>query len=158
MEVHTNLRSITALAVDAGGSIWAGTSGGLVQWTPEGSARLWTRADGLPGLRIRGLQAGRDGLRVLADGTVVLRWETAAERDNLGFNLYRAESLDGERVKLNERIIRSSVPAGGFGGALYQYVDPNVPQAGQQTFYWLEDIDIRGGTELHGPLTVQGVE
>ena len=73
MEVHTNLRSITALAVDAGGSIWAGTSGGLVQWTPEGSARLWTRADGLPGLRIRGLQAGRDGLRVLADGTVVLR-------------------------------------------------------------------------------------
>ena len=94
----------------------------------------------------------------LEGGTVVLRWETAAELDNLGFNLYRAESLDGQRVKLNERIIRSSVPAGGFGGALYQYVDPNVPQAGQQTFYWLEDIDIRGGTELHGPLTVQGVE
>ncbi|MCC7435630.1 MAG: hypothetical protein IT363_13165 [Methanoregulaceae archaeon] len=64
---------MTALAVDDQGSIWAGTSGGLVQWTPDGRARLWTRADGLPGLRVRQLQAGKDGLRVLADGTAVLR-------------------------------------------------------------------------------------
>jgi len=71
--VHANLRSVTALAVDAEKSIWAGTSGGLVQWTPEGSARLWTRAEGVPGLRIRQLQVGKDGLHVLADGTAVLR-------------------------------------------------------------------------------------
>lgn len=71
--VHANLRSVTALAVDAQGSIWAGTSGGLVQWTSDYSARLWTRAEGLAGLRVRQLQAGKEGLRVRADGTAVLR-------------------------------------------------------------------------------------
>lgn len=81
VQVHANLESVTALAVDAEGSIWAGTSGGLVQWTPEGSARLWTRAEGVPGLRIRQLYVGKDGLRVLADGTAVLRGGRFIKRD-----------------------------------------------------------------------------
>lgn len=72
IQVHANLESVTALAVDAEGSIWAGTSGGLVQWTPDGRPRLWTRADGLPGLRIRRLQAGKDGLVVVADDAAKL--------------------------------------------------------------------------------------
>ena len=93
---------------------------------------------------------------VTEEGSVQVNWTTVSERDNLGFNLYRSESQDGERVKLNERLIRSGAPIGGASGAVYQFVDPSAPIAGQQVFYWLEDIDLRGGTGLHGPVIVQG--
>jgi len=63
---------VTDLAVDAGGSIWAGTSGGLLQWQGD-DVRLWTRADGVPGLRIRRVDLDSDGVTVLADGAALLR-------------------------------------------------------------------------------------
>jgi ligand-binding sensor domain-containing protein len=69
--VHANYRSVTDLTVDAEGRIWAGTSGGLVQWRGE-EVRLWTRADGVPGLRIRRVEAGFGGVTVLADGAARL--------------------------------------------------------------------------------------
>lgn len=72
MVVHANHRSVTDLAVDAGGAIWAGTSGGLLQWRGE-EVRLWTRADGVPGLRIRRVEADSDGVTVLADGVARLQ-------------------------------------------------------------------------------------
>ena len=52
---------------------------------------------------------------------VRLTWETAAEIDNAGFNLYRAESEDGPYVKINDALI----PAEGSSvqGASYEFVD-----------------------------------
>ena len=35
---------------------------------------------------------------------IFLKWETASEIDNMGFNIYRAESEDGEYVKINARL------------------------------------------------------
>ncbi|MGC9334419.1 MAG: hypothetical protein ACP5JJ_09745, partial [Anaerolineae bacterium] len=43
-----------------------------------------------------------------AKKSVVLSWATTSEVDNLGFNLWRAESIDGERVKINEELIPSN--------------------------------------------------
>lgn len=61
------------MMVDEQGSIWAGTSGGLIEWKPEKDPRVWTRADGLPGLRIRHVFKAREGIQVLADGAAILR-------------------------------------------------------------------------------------
>lgn len=71
--VHANLTSVTSLAVDARGAIWAGTSGGLVEWSPGAPPRVWTRADGMPGLRVRQVYNSREGIQVVADGAAVLR-------------------------------------------------------------------------------------
>lgn len=85
-------------------------------------------------------------------GVITLQWATAAERDNYGFNLYRATSEDGERTLLNAELIPSLVAPGSPYGAEYEFVD-STAEAGVQYFYWLEDVDIYMKSTSHGPVT-----
>jgi hypothetical protein len=84
------------------------------------------------------------------DGTVTLTWETAAEIDNAGFNLYRARGKKGEHQKLNSFLI----PATGSPqeGAVYTYTD--TPDRPGVYYYQLEDIDTSGASAMHGPVRV----
>jgi hypothetical protein len=84
---------------------------------------------------------------------VELSWETASETDNLGFNLYRAASLDGERDQVNAELIPTQVLPGSVFGAVYTYEDTTVMPS--QTYYWLEVVDIYGESELYGPVEAQ---
>lgn len=72
---------------------------------------------------------------------ILLSWETTNETHNLGFNLYRSDSLDGDWVRLNEEMIPTSVPPGSLDGGVYTYLDDDITP-GQVYYYWLEDIDI----------------
>jgi hypothetical protein len=87
------------------------------------------------------------------DGTVVLDWETVTEVDNLGFNLYRAEAPDGQRLRLNGTLIPGQAPGSPVGGS-YQFVDEAV-RPGVTYYYWLEDLDLSGVTTQHGPVSVR---
>jgi hypothetical protein len=88
--------------------------------------------------------------------SVTVTWETASEVDNLGFNLYRAESEDGPRTKLNEAMIPSQSP-GQTAGVAYDYVDAGVT-GGATYCYWLEAIDTRFVADSYGPVTVTASE
>jgi len=83
---------------------------------------------------------------------VIIEWSTASEIDNAGFNLYRAESENGEYVKINPSLI----PAKGTStsGATYQYIDKNVKNR-TTYFYKLEDIDLNGKSMMHGPVSAE---
>jgi hypothetical protein len=83
-----------------------------------------------------------------ADG-VTLVWETLAEIDNAGFNVYRATSPDGPFTRVNaDMIVAQGSPV---SGASYSFTD--APGAG--TFYYrLEDVDFNGTSTFHGPLQV----
>ncbi len=86
------------------------------------------------------------------EGAVVLTWMTAAEFDNWGFNVYRAETNDpAAAVRLNEYLI----PARGqtTSGATYRFVDLTV-RPGTQYWYWIEAVDLDGRTTWHGPVEV----
>jgi len=83
---------------------------------------------------------------------VVVRWQTASEIDNIGFYLYRTDSIDGPRVELSRGLIPSQSP-GSAVGADYKFVDRNV-ELGRTYFYWLADVDTHGVTTLHGPVKV----
>jgi hypothetical protein len=83
-------------------------------------------------------------------GKVLLQWTTEAEIKNAGFNLYRSTSEDGEYIKINDSLI----PAQGAStqGASYEYVDKDVKN--RKTYYYkLEDIDLKGTSTMHGPVS-----
>jgi hypothetical protein len=83
--------------------------------------------------------------------TIRLDWETASEVDNVGFNLYRSESAEGERVQLNAALIPGQNP-GSPVGSIYTFLDETA-QPGVVYFYWLEAVDTHGGAALHGPVS-----
>jgi GEVED domain len=89
-----------------------------------------------------------------AQGNAIqVTWETASEVDNLGFNLYRAETLAGPYVLLNGSLIPSEVPSSPMG-AVYQFVDRSI-RPGVTNYYWLEAVDAYGLTTRHGPVHAQ---
>ncbi len=84
-----------------------------------------------------------------AVGGALVSWETASEVDNVGFNLYRSNSLDSPGERLNAQLIPSRAPGGGEG-ARYEFLDTTaLPGAG---YYTLEDIDASGARTRHGPI------
>lgn len=85
------------------------------------------------------------------DGYVLVEWETASEIDTLGFNLYRSQSTDGLRIRLNEALILSQA-VGSVGGASYQHMDSEVT-GGVTYYYWLEDVEVGGASTVHGPVS-----
>lgn len=107
-----------------------------------------------------------------AKESVTLQWETAAEYDTLGYNLFRANTENGRRIKLNEIMIRRDGPPGSLLGASYEYIDTafdvkasgldensgtilrQAMNGGRPYYYWLEEVDIYGYTEFYGPVEV----
>ena len=70
-----------------------------------------------------------------------LNWETVNEVGLVGFNIYRSDSLDGVKQKLNTGMLPAMNP-GQMIGAAYQFTD-KVEQ-GQHYYYWLELITTDG--------------
>jgi len=79
-----------------------------------------------------------------------VKWETAQEIGNAGFNLYRSLTRLGPKTKLNAGLIPTRVPPGSLGGARYARTDSGVVP-GQGYFYWLESVSTEGDTILYGP-------
>ena len=81
---------------------------------------------------------------------VALIWTTGDETDNLGFNIYRADSKDGEYAKINSSLIASKVGSG--LGTSYEFADSDVKN--RTTYYYqLEDVDVNGVKTMHGPVS-----
>jgi len=83
---------------------------------------------------------------------VQLSWATAVELDTLGFRVLRGTS---GREKSLELLTPQMIPAKGTNlvGAEYTFVDTLSPRG--PLVYYLEEIDLFGRTERHGPVTVQ---
>ncbi|MBN1920287.1 MAG: pullulanase-type alpha-1,6-glucosidase [Anaerolineae bacterium] len=83
--------------------------------------------------------------------SILLTWETAAELQNLGFNLYRAEAFAGPWTRLNAELIPAQNPGATFG-ASYEWLDTGVTPD-TTYFYRLEDLDVNGASTFHGPVS-----
>jgi hypothetical protein len=86
---------------------------------------------------------------------VHLDWETAHEYYSLGFNLYRADSLEGSRTLLNGLLIDSVVAPGSGEGATYTWLDDTVVP-GSIYYYWLECVGVNSLSDFFGPVMVGG--
>jgi len=89
------------------------------------------------------------------DNAILVAWETASELDNVGFNLYRSESAAGPYTRLNATLIPPQFPGEVMGGD-YEWLDTDV-QPGATYYYKLEDIDVKGVSTFHGPISVSVV-
>ncbi|MCA9925987.1 MAG: hypothetical protein KC421_26630, partial [Anaerolineales bacterium] len=80
--------------------------------------------------------------------SVQITWQTGAEIDNYGFELWRSkEGVWETAVKIHTE------PAVGTGtGAIYRYQD-SVPANGTW-YYWLVDVDTNDVKATHGPVSV----
>ena len=82
-------------------------------------------------------------VNAIDDIQVKIAWETAAEIDNFGFNLYRSQGRSSAQAEL----IRFAPAAGGLAGHRYEYTD--ILPASGQWYYWLSDVDTYGKETFH---------
>lgn len=68
--VFTSTRQVTSLAIAPDGALWAGTMGGVLRRSPDGTWQKFTRQEGLPAHEVRGL--------VIDHGEVVAIFPTAS--------------------------------------------------------------------------------
>ena len=82
--------------------------------------------------------------------SIQLSWQTTQEIGLVGFNLYRAEALDGPRVKINPELIQAINP-GQFTDNRYRYPDTTV-ETGLDYNYWIEWVG-ENSSVMIGPKT-----
>lgn len=85
---------------------------------------------------------------------ILISWETVTETNNLGFNIMRAESVDGEQVQINSELIMSDLAPGDMFGSAYEYLDKTAVE-GVTYYYWLVDVPLDSGDlpGIHGPVS-----
>jgi len=83
--------------------------------------------------------------------SIQVDWETVSEVDNVGFNLYRAESPGGRQIRLNASLIPSKGPGSPIGYS-YSFVD-RTARPGRTYYYWLEDLSVHGWYTKYGPVS-----
>jgi hypothetical protein len=81
---------------------------------------------------------------------LVVDWATSSEIANAGFNLY-GETADGEWIELTEEMVASEV----IDSAEPQFYSVIANARGIERLF-LEDVDVFGQTELHGPFAIDG--
>ncbi len=82
-----------------------------------------------------------------------LCWTTATETDNLGWNVYRAETDNfTQSIKINPDMIEGA----GTSSQLteYSFQDEYDIVANTTYWYWLESIDYSGLTDIYGPVSL----
>jgi uncharacterized repeat protein (TIGR01451 family) len=86
-----------------------------------------------------------------SDGSTVLEWKTREEVRNLGFNVYREDATGRHRLNPgliagSALVLRYSQPQ--HAAKTYLWLD-RQPASGAS--YWLEDVDLDGSKNSHGP-------
>jgi len=78
-----------------------------------------------------------------------LKWSTASEVENFGYDIYRSDKEDGPFVRINTK----PIPGAGTldEPRYYQYVDSDIdPTRGY--FYYVESISLKGVREKFTPV------
>jgi hypothetical protein len=106
----------------------------------------WIKTDNVPPTTVIELV---DFQATPGNGQVTLKWETATEINNSGFNILRAKTEKGDYSQINEDLI---LPQGaGIEGAFYEFIDTSVKN-GKTYWYKLQDVELGGKTSDSEPV------
>jgi hypothetical protein len=86
-----------------------------------------------------------------ADYFVNLTWVTESETEVLGFNVLRSETNNAaDAIQIN-----SSLVAGTNSSTTHTYsLEDAQVESGTTYYYWLQNLDMNGASQLYGPQTV----
>jgi hypothetical protein len=78
-----------------------------------------------------------------------LKWSTASEVENFGYDVYRADAEEGPWVRINAK----PIPGAGTldEPSYYQYMDSNIDPT-RPYFYYVESISLKGVREKFTPV------
>jgi hypothetical protein len=85
------------------------------------------------------------------NAAIDLRWRTDAERNHMGFNVYRSDIYSAQFQQINKSLLRN-LKNSSQNQASYRFVDQNVTN-GQTYYYYIEDVDTFGKKTMHGPVS-----
>lgn len=135
-------------------TLTAGSAGALTNNTVTNSTATTTNPTVDFGFVAPPTSVSLANFNAYTDGNhVFLKWATGGEADNLGFNVYR-QAPDGTRVLVNNALIAGSALRSKTNLAAsadsYRWKDPAFDAS---AVYYLEDIDLKGDSTLHGPVS-----
>ncbi len=90
---------------------------------------------------------------IYSNGSPTINWVTQSESDNIGWNIYRANSSNlGQAFILN----LETIPGNGTTSqpSFYSFTDEYDVQENSTYWYWLESISSAGETEMFGPVSL----
>ncbi len=93
------------------------------------------------------------------DGEVVLRWETASEMNNQGFEIWRSDGNEENYRLIADYQTHPALQGAGNSNQSLQYEYRDALVRMNETYYYrLADVDFNGNRTFHGPLRVKVVE
>lgn len=78
-----------------------------------------------------------------------IKWSTASEVENFGYDVFRGDKEEGPFAKLNSRIIAGAGTVD--EPRYYQYVDETI-EAGKEYWYYVESVSMAGIREKFTPV------
>jgi len=88
--------------------------------------------------------------QISAHGYVQLTWITQSETNVYGFYVYRAAQDDLSIAELVSPLISATNTS---TAQTYTYQDSEITQSGTY-YYWLQNLDLDGNTQFHGPISI----
>ena len=83
-------------------------------------------------------------------GQVVVEWDTSAERNTVGFYLYRYDSTTRQYVKVVKNLLPGLITSA--AGGTYRLIDTSAVPSGKQ-LYKLVEVQNRGSSIVYGPFS-----
>jgi len=77
-----------------------------------------------------------------------LKWKTASEQDNFGYDIYRSDSEDGEYAIINEDTLEGAGTT--VNETVYEFHDYNIDPC-KVYYYYIESIAMNGTREAFTP-------
>ena len=81
--------------------------------------------------------------------TNTLRWKTASEQDNFGYDIFRADSEDGPFEQINTELIEGAFDSDEENA--YSYTDTTIDPT-KAYWYYVESISMSGVRERFTPI------
>jgi len=88
---------------------------------------------------------------VTSDYLVNLTWVTQTETEVSGYNVYRSDNAIAPEYMVNNNLIPATNTS---TQQTYNFIDSENLQMNRTYFYWLENVDLSGITNMYGPVSV----